>query len=191
MTRRERFKTARTALNNGVKDDLIPFLQTRGFEKNPFLRGPLGSYYAGNNIWTYYIARLEAPTEIALLDLYVGPKLTVQFHYNRLVLAEPIPDLAATPGPSPEEDGILHTTHIRNRLVRHGRPRRIFGLHLPELYAMRPRHDPASESARIIRMLRKDLSDLDGLKAEWESSHQPVTIGADGRLIETPARCDN
>ena len=191
MTRDERFKTARRVLNEGVKNDLIPLLQTLGFEKNPFLHGPLGSYYAGNDIWTYYVARLEAPTEVALLDLYVGPKLTVQFHYNRLALAEPVPDLAATPGPSPEQDGILHTTHIRNRLVRHGRPRRILGLHLSELYAMRPRHDPAGESARIIRMLREDLSDLDQLKADWEVSHQPVTIGADGRVIETRARCDN
>ena len=179
----DRIKAARRKLNDAVKSDLIPFLATHGFAKNPFIGGPLGSYYPGNDFWTYYLARRENPHEIAELSLYVGPRLTVQFHYNRLSLTEPIADLAEVPDPSPEMDGVLHSRHIRNRIAVHGRFRKVLGLRWDKLFAMRPRRDPATECARVVGMLKEDLGDLTELKTEWEALRDPVIIGPHGRIV--------
>jgi hypothetical protein len=179
----DRIKAARGALNKAVKDDLIPWLDDQGFRKTPFFTGPLGSYYAGNDFWTYYLARLDAPTEVTTLNLYVGPNPTVQFQYNRLLLRDPVDDISEAPGPSPDQDGALHTRHVRNRIDVYGRPRRWMGLHLTDRYAVRRRKAFEAEVSRILAMLKADLGDLSSLKAEWQASRTPVTLGPDGRVV--------
>ena len=51
-----------------MKTDLIPFLATHGFARNPFISGPLGTYYPGNDFWTYYLARRENPEQRVRTD---------------------------------------------------------------------------------------------------------------------------
>jgi hypothetical protein len=178
-----RIKDRGQRLSAFVKDRLLPWLHDAGFGETPFFTGS-GGYYPGNDTWNYYLARLETPTAVALLDVYAFRRsASIQFHYHRIALREPVRNLKDVPGPSPDHDGVLHSRHLRNHMPIHGTMRRPLGLYWIVPYRLRGFRnlDPRLDS--LFERITADLGDFNRLRDDWSATRTPVTLGPDGRLL--------